>query len=86
MRNTFVSSGRDASIGTYAFGFAWGAWAALLISTVLFCLARHKRRDTTTAAAAPAATTGRTRRGWPWRKRTASRRSYDGRRVKDEYA
>ena len=83
MRNSFLSAGRDASIGKYAFGFAWGAWAALLISTVVFCLARHKRRDTTTAAVAPA---GRTGRGWPWRKRTASRRSYDGRRVKDEYA
>ncbi|KAK4042002.1 SUR7/PalI family-domain-containing protein [Parachaetomium inaequale] len=88
MRNSFVSAGRDALIGKYAFGFAWGAWAALLISTVLFCLARHKRRDTAAGAVAPvgATTAGRTRRGWPWIRRTASRRSYDGRRVKDEYA
>jgi len=85
MRNVFLSDGRSASLGRYAFGFSWGAWAALLISTVLFCLARHKRRDAAAANAAPA-TTGRTRRGWPFGRRTASRRSYNGRRVKDEYA
>ncbi|KAK4156750.1 SUR7/PalI family-domain-containing protein [Chaetomidium leptoderma] len=84
MRNVFVSAGREASLGRYAFGFSWGAWALLLISTILFCLARHKRRDA--AAAAPAA--GRTRRNWqPWKRgTTASPRPYDGRRVKDEYA
>lgn len=85
MRNVFLSNGRAASLGRYAFGFSWGAWAALLISTILFCLARHKRRDTTAVAAAPA-TTGGSRRRWPFGRRTASRRSYDGRRVKDEYA
>ncbi|KAL2198459.1 SUR7/PalI family-domain-containing protein [Corynascus similis CBS 632.67] len=85
MRNVFAREGRDASLGRYAFGFSWGAWAALLISTVLFCLARHKRRDNT--AAATATTNGHARRRWlPFGRRTASRRSYDGRRVKDEYA
>lgn len=87
MRNVFVSEGREAEIGKWAFGFGWGAWAALLISTVLFCIARRKRRDT--ADVAPATTTtGRSRRVWPWKRRgtTASRRSYDGRRVKDDYA
>jgi hypothetical protein len=80
MRNVFANAGRDASVGRYAFGFAWGAWAALLISTILFCLARRKRRD---PAVAPA--TGR--RGWrPWRRGTISGGTYDGRRVKDDYA
>jgi hypothetical protein len=84
MRNVFRSDGRDASIGKWAFGFGWGAWAALLVSTVLFCLSRRKRSDPATVT--PAATTaGRT---WPWQRKStaASRRSYDGRRVKDEYA
>ena len=86
MRNVFVSEGRDASIGKWAFGFGWGAWAALLISTVLFCLSRRKRSDA--ASVAPTTTTARPRRTWPWQRggTTASRRSYDGRRVKDEYA
>jgi hypothetical protein len=84
MRNVFVSDGRDATIGKWAFGFGWGAWAALLISTVLFCLSRRKRSDA--AAVAPVA--ARPRRVWPWQRKNtvASRHSYDGRRVKDEYA
>lgn len=80
MRNVFTSEGRSAQVGSYAFGFSWGSWAALLISTILFCLARRKRRDDRAVVnSAP-------RRGWPWGKRTNSRRSYDGRRVKEEYA
>lgn len=68
-----------ASIGTYAFGFAWGAWAALLIATVLFCLGvrgRSKQRHSTSSR----------------RRSTRSRRSYEmgggggSRRVKEEYA
>ena len=82
MRNVFVSEGRNASVGKWAFGFGWGAWAALLISTVLFCLSRRKRSD----AVAPVATTaGRSRRVWPWQRKNAAT-SYDGRRVKNEYA
>jgi hypothetical protein len=83
MRDVFIREGRDASLGRYAFGFSWAAWALLLISTILFCLARHKRKDTTAAVApvGPAAT-GRSRRTWPWQKRTAG----DGRRVKEDYA
>jgi hypothetical protein len=82
MRNVFASEGREASLGRYAFGFSWGSWAALLISTILFCLSRHKRRDRDVVAPA---TTTRTRRTWPW-KRRGTTRSYDGRRVKEEYA
>ncbi|CAM1502091.1 Fc.00g040750.m01.CDS01 [Cosmosporella sp. VM-42] len=37
-RNAFHSNGQSAKIGTYAFGFAWGSWAALLLATILFCL------------------------------------------------
>ncbi|KAK3298623.1 SUR7/PalI family-domain-containing protein [Chaetomium fimeti] len=81
MRDVFIREGRQASLGRYGFGFSWGAWVLLLISTVLFFLARHKRRDTTTAAvaSAPGTAAGRT---WPWQKRAAG----DGRRVKEDYA
>lgn len=71
MRNVFIGAGRAASVGQYAYGFSWGAWAALLISTILFCVARRRHRD--------AAATGRT---WGWRRRTGAA---DGRRVKNEY-
>jgi len=77
MRDAFHANGRDASLGTYAFGFAWGSWAALFISTLLFCLGRRGSKDNSGAG----------RRGWGSRRRTStrSRRSYDGRRVKEEY-
>ncbi|KAK4447465.1 protein SUR7 [Podospora aff. communis PSN243] len=76
MRNAFLSSGRDATLGAWAAGFAWGSWTTLLISTVLFCLGRRSdKRDVTTG-----------RRGWGLRRKsTNSRRSYDGKRVKEEY-
>ncbi|KAI8221495.1 Protein SUR7 [Colletotrichum sp. SAR 10_99] len=35
-RNAFRAAGHDAEIGTYAFGFSWGAWAALFIATFFF--------------------------------------------------
>ncbi len=38
MRNAFTADGRAAEIGTYAFGFSWGSWAALLLATILFCV------------------------------------------------
>lgn len=86
MRDVFLSEGRDASLGRYAFGFGWGSWTALLISTVLFFLARRTRKDTTAGAALVATTTGR-RRNWraPWKRGTVNRTGYEGRRVKEEY-
>jgi len=77
MRNAFVADGRDATLGRYGFGFSWGAWAALLVATVLFCMGRH--RDKRSSTAAPA------NRRWGRRRSTQSRRSYEGRRVKEEY-
>lgn len=79
MRNAFVENNRSASLGTYAFGFSWGAWAALLISTILFCLARRTHHSPDLA---PAPTRGF---GFGRRKSVANRQSYDGRRVKEEY-
>lgn len=76
-RNAFLADGRDAHIGTYAFGFSWGAWAALLIATLLFFMGVRSDK---------ASTGGGWRRSR--RRSTRSRRSYDvgGRRVKDEYS
>jgi hypothetical protein len=76
MRNAFEAEGRGATLGSYAFGFAWGSWATLLISTILFCLGRRGNKNDATPGP----------RGWGRRRKsTNSRRSYDGRRVKEEY-
>ncbi|CAK7223687.1 Eisosomes component [Sporothrix curviconia] len=36
-RNVFHNEGRDAALGSYGFGFSWGAFAALLIAMILLC-------------------------------------------------
>ena len=36
-RNAFNMNDQTASLGKYAYGFTWGAFAAYLIATVLFC-------------------------------------------------
>ncbi|KAK4229970.1 SUR7/PalI family-domain-containing protein [Podospora fimiseda] len=83
MRNAFVADNRSAEFGSYAFGFSWGAWGALLISTILFCMARKRHTDRYAEPRSPRGFGGFGLR----RKSTApSRRSYDGRRVKEEYA
>ncbi|KAI1478234.1 SUR7/PalI family-domain-containing protein [Daldinia eschscholtzii] len=77
MRNAFIASGRDASLGRWTFGFSWGSWAALLIATILFCLGIRGGNSE-----------GYTGRRWGRQRSVRSRRSYDmnGRRVKEEYA
>ncbi|UNI23987.1 Eisosomes component [Purpureocillium takamizusanense] len=81
-RDQFKDDGRDANIGRWAFGFLWGSYAGLLISVVLFALGMRKDRN---AAAASGAAGGR-RRFWGRRSRSTRSRSYDGRRVKDDYS
>ncbi len=81
MRDAFHGDGRDAQVGSYAFGFAWGSWTALLIATVLFFASTRSRRSRD-ADVAVAAATPRRRFAWPWRRGAA----VEGRRVKDEYA
>ncbi|KAI8632732.1 SUR7/PalI family-domain-containing protein [Xylariaceae sp. FL1651] len=78
MRNEFTSVGRSASIGTYAFGFTWGAWAALLIATVLFFVNIRGKKDNYASSG----------RRWGRKRSVRSRRSYDlgSRRVKEDYA
>ncbi|KAH8601800.1 SUR7/PalI family-domain-containing protein [Bisporella sp. PMI_857] len=88
IRNEFKSQGLDAHIGRYAFGFTWGAWAAMFLATLLLFLGcglggrKDHVRDT------------RPRRRFGFfrpKRRTSTRRSFidetsNQRRVKDEYA
>ncbi|KAH0495681.1 hypothetical protein TgHK011_009215 [Trichoderma gracile] len=72
-RNRFHDAGRSAQIGAYAFGFLWGSYAALLIAVVLFALGI---RSNSGFALPRRRSTKAGSRG----------RSYDGRRVKDDYS
>lgn len=80
-RNAFHADGRSASLGKYAFGFSWGAWAALFIATVLFFLGT-RRTDGVSSR--------NTSRRWGRRRQSTARssNSYDvgSRRVKDDYS
>lgn len=77
-RNAFRADGRDANIGVWAFGFSWGAWAALFISLVLYCIGTRAGKDRYSAGGSR----------WGRQKSVRSRRSYDmgSRRVKDDYS
>lgn len=87
-RDAFRRDGREAEIGTYAFGFSWGAWAALFLAVLLLVAGTFWRRNNDGAS--------RSNRRWGKRNKSVrSRRSYDagsmrgvgGRhRVKEEYA
>ena len=47
-RDAFRSNNQTASLGKYAFGFEWAAWACLLIATILFYVAGStSKRDPT---------------------------------------
>lgn len=90
-RDQFRHSGMSASIGEYAFGFTWGAWAAIFLACIMLflgCGLGGRNDRTTTTSTRAGRSTGR--RGFFRRQR--SRRSHVGsitesqRRVKDEYA
>ncbi|ATZ50973.1 hypothetical protein BCIN_06g04320 [Botrytis cinerea B05.10] len=55
-RNQFRRSNMSASLGRYAFGFTWAAWACLAISAVLLCIggsaskSRAERRNSQPSA------------------------------------
>lgn len=67
----FKDDGRNASLGKYGFGFMWGSFAALLIAVGLF--GAGMRGDKSPS-----------RGGFFGRRK--STRSYEGRRVKEEYS
>ncbi|KAI1755714.1 SUR7/PalI family-domain-containing protein [Xylaria castorea] len=77
MRDQFTLAGRSAHIGVYAFGFTWGAWAALFIATVLFCIGIRGKKDDHVSSGSR----------WGRKRSVRSRRSYDigNHRVKEEY-
>ncbi len=92
MRNAFNNDGRDASIGSYAFGFSWGAWGAILLATILFGLGVRGdgHKSATNGVGNGSAMPGFGNFGWGRarrRKSTRSKRSFDmgGPRVKEEY-
>jgi hypothetical protein len=79
-RNEFAAAGRAAHLGTWAFGFSWGAWAALFISVVLFCIGTRAGKDGPNGGGGLG--------GFGRKKSVRSRRSYDmgSHRVKDNYS
>lgn len=96
-RNAFRSAGLNASIGRYAFGFSWGAWAAIFLATVflfLGCGAGGSSREDKRASKAARTNGGGMTSNLGFFRRQRSRRSARGsfvdnesqRRVKDEYA
>jgi hypothetical protein len=83
-RNAFSGDGRSAKVGSYAFGFMWASWFALFLATILFVIGiktNKSRKDTAVNGA-----NGYSGRRWGRRKRSVRSSSYDGRRVKEEYA
>lgn len=88
-RNDFRSAGMTATIGRYAFGFTWGAWAAMFLATLMLFLGcgLGGRKDSTRTTARTTGSTGFFHRQ---RKTRSSRGSFvdteSQRRVKDEYA
>lgn len=75
-RDAFESAGRSASIGRYAFGFAWASWTLLLFACILFCLGIRKSKSDSSGGV-----TSRSRF-----RRNKSVRSHNGSRVKDDYS
>lgn len=72
-RNAFRSNGMAASIGNYAFGFEWAAFACLFLSTILFCLGGSSKDKTDYAASKTSSRRGFFGRG---SKSTRSRGSF----------
>ena len=70
-RDKFHDDNRSADVGKYAFGFLWGSFAALLIAVGLFGAGMRGDKGPS--------------RGGLFR-RNKSTRSYEGRRVKDDYS
>ncbi|CAF9929999.1 MAG: hypothetical protein GOMPHAMPRED_005537 [Gomphillus americanus] len=44
-RNIFNGNNQAASLGRYAFGFNWGAMAALFLASIMFCLGGTMSKD-----------------------------------------
>jgi len=89
-RDRFHDAGLQAHLGKYAFGFTWGAWAAMFLAMIMLFLGcglgGSPRRESRATTRAPKS--GKSRK-WFYRRqrhRTAGSISDSQRRVKDEYA
>lgn len=89
-RNALQANGHDAHIGKYAFGFTWGAWAAIFLATIflfLGCGASNRKDDKVRSTRSSSG--GSSLIFWK-RQRRSTRGSFvdteSQRRVKDEYA
>ncbi|KAG9230231.1 putative SUR7 family protein FMP45 [Amylocarpus encephaloides] len=90
-RDLFRSNGQDAHIGRYAFGFTWGAWAAMFLSVIFLLLgcgaggsSRGESRVPTRTSSGKGGFFSRQRRRGSQRGSFIDNESQ--RRVKDEYA
>ncbi|KAN0110650.1 SUR7/PalI family domain containing protein [Hyaloscypha variabilis] len=90
-RDRFRDAGLSANIGRYAFGFTWGAWAAMFLATIFLfmgCGAGGRRSDDHVRGSGTRG--GSTRFFRRQRSRRSARGSFvdteSQRRVKDEYA
>jgi len=90
-RDQFRHSGMSAQIGKYAFGFTWGAWAAMFLAMIMLflgCGLGGSRREKRVSAAP----TTRSRSDLGFFRRQRNRQSHvssiseSQHRVKDEYA
>ncbi|KAK5046942.1 hypothetical protein LTR84_007296 [Exophiala bonariae] len=45
-RNNFRDNNQDSSIGQYAFGFEWAAFACFFLATILFCVGPSRKDKT----------------------------------------
>lgn len=45
-RNAFRSNGQAATIGQYAFGFEWAAFACWFLASIFFCMGGSSKKDT----------------------------------------
>ncbi|OAA47035.1 cortical patch protein [Metarhizium rileyi] len=74
-RDKFQDAGRDAELGKYGFGWIWGSFAAALIALVLFAMGIRGDKSH-----------GGDGGGGGLFGRKRSTRSYEGRRVKEDYS
>ncbi|KAM3512656.1 hypothetical protein MY11210_003678 [Beauveria gryllotalpidicola] len=75
-QSKFSDVNRDSRLGRYAFGFLWGSLACLLLAVAVFSAGTKKDRTQ------PSGGTTRGIRFW----RRKSNRSFEGRRVKEDYS
>ncbi|KYK57893.1 uncharacterized protein DCS_04906 [Drechmeria coniospora] len=50
-RDEFHDAGRDAQIGSYAFGFLWGSYVALIVTEILFLLGIRSDKSSSSPSA-----------------------------------